>query len=675
YFPESVRAKLRTQGEQFRLAQAPDGAWQLRPTDYAAHRITSLTDGTQGWTTTNRFAAQPAKLRVEALYACAPYDSPDAVVLSDFSRPEDFGVKVTAQGVTQQLTTATQGIRGGATGGCLTAKNATAARRGAWTKLGQVFTPPLNMARCGALGVWVYGDGKGELLNFQLNNCPEYYTAWDDHYVDVNFTGWRYFELLLRERDAQRHQDYIWPYGGPCEVGRTPLQRGRVGAFNIYTNDLPPGEAVQCTIGPVKALPALKVRLNNPTVSIGGKRLVFPVSLESGQYIEYEGPDDCCVRDERGEIITRVTPQGDAPVLAAGDNAMAFACDQPEGCQARARVTVIGQGAPLAGAAPKQAVDWQRLRTEYDAPRTIQALDGKQNQWTMARRPGVKSAAFQVDLVVERTAGRSGTPEEAKPLVIEGCENATGFADTPDNKYTQYVYDGEVQGVAAKPGVTVKLEPVSNPVKAGQGSLRLSATSTRGDGGGWCARGRRFATPLNLTDYSALGCWVYGDAGGQSLKLQLRDTAGGWQDMVTPVDFTGWKRVEFPLGGRATVNLSQVEYLIVFFNGVPSGRTVSCCLDEIQALRDSGNVSRPAFTVNGKTLTFPVTMGTGERLAYSGSGEATVYGRDGLVRQRCRPEGAAPTLKPGSNQVRFSFDSKSVGDFSLRVQVVKQYPQ
>ncbi|MCE5241413.1 LamG domain-containing protein, partial [bacterium] len=47
YFPESVRAKLRTQGEQFRLAQAPDGAWQLRPTDYAAHRITSLTDGTQ----------------------------------------------------------------------------------------------------------------------------------------------------------------------------------------------------------------------------------------------------------------------------------------------------------------------------------------------------------------------------------------------------------------------------------------------------------------------------------------------------------------------------------------------------------------------------------------------------------------------------------------------------
>ena len=91
------------------------------------------------------------------------------------------------------------------------------------------------MSKCGALGVWIYGDGKGELLNFQLNNTREYYTAWDDHYVDVNFTGWRYFELLLRERDAQRHQDYVWPYGGPCEVGRTPILRNRVGASTSTT--------------------------------------------------------------------------------------------------------------------------------------------------------------------------------------------------------------------------------------------------------------------------------------------------------------------------------------------------------------------------------------------------------------------------------------------------------
>ena len=52
------------------------------------------------------------------------------------------------------------------------------------------------MSKGEVLGLWIYGDGKGELLNFQLNNSREYYTAWDDHYVDVNFTGWRYFELL-----------------------------------------------------------------------------------------------------------------------------------------------------------------------------------------------------------------------------------------------------------------------------------------------------------------------------------------------------------------------------------------------------------------------------------------------------------------------------------------------
>ena len=357
YFTEDVKARLRTPKEQFRLAQEGQGNWQFRPTDYLPHKVTALADGTSTWTVQNRYAAQPAKLRVEALYACQPYAAPEGVLVTDFARPEDFGARAAAAGVTHGLTASTEQRKGDAVSGSLTAKNATATGRGAWAKVGRVFTPPLDMSKCGALGVWIYGDGKGELLNFQLNNTREYYTAWDDHYVDVNFTGWRYYELLLRERDAQRHQDYVWPYGGPCEVGRSPILRKRVGSFNIYYNDLPPNEEVQCFLGPVKALPVVKVKLSHPTVVIGGQRIVFPVTLESGQFIEYEGPADCRLHDERGAILQQITPQGDVPELASGKNPVSFTCAGPAGYNLRAQVTVITQGPSLGGQTPRKKAD------------------------------------------------------------------------------------------------------------------------------------------------------------------------------------------------------------------------------------------------------------------------------------------------------------------------------
>ena len=413
------------------------------------------------------------------------------------------------------------------------------------------------------------------------------------------------------------------------------------------------------------------MKLSNPTVTIGGQRVVFPITLESGQYVEYEGPGNCCVRNERGEILGRIAPQGEIRALAAGDNAIGFACEGPAEVQARANVTLISQGQPLAGRTPASQVDWGRLSTEYDDPRTLDALDGKQNAWTFNTRPGAK-AAFGVTLTVDRATAPPGTAAD-KPLTIESCESAAGFADTPENKYKQYVYDEQDKGLAAKPGVIATLDPATDIVKTGQASLRYSATSKRGDAAGWCARGERFTTPLNLTGYGRLNCWVYGDAGGESLKLQLRDTSGGWQDMVTPVDFIGWKQVEFPLGEGGQIDLSKVEYLIVFFNGLPPGKTVTCYLDQIQAGRDTGGVHRPAFEINGQPLVFPVTLTTGERLTYGGSGEAVIRGKDGRLRRRCRPEGQPPVLKAGQNQVRFSFDDKATGEFKLRVQAVKEY--
>ncbi|MBM4030267.1 MAG: hypothetical protein FJ291_00600 [Planctomycetes bacterium] len=347
--PEAIRKQLRAHKADFRLVEA-GGKPQFIPTDYITHKVTGLKDGKASWTVKNRFAAQPLRLRIQALWSAAPYTSPDAVVLASFTKADELGQGMGNKGITVEWTPmAIRGNRPGPPEPCaqLKAKSTLATRVGAWARLTKTFTPPLDLRKHGALGLWIQGDGKGQLLNFQLTNPPQFWGTFDEHYVDVDSTAWRYVELHLRERDAERFGDYTWPYGDIYSVYRSPLIRSHVSALNLYVNNLPPNDAASCLIGQVKALPVVKVKLANPTIAVGDKKLVFPVALESGQYIEMESATDCKLYDERGALIGPVTPQGELPTLTPGDNALTFTCTPPEGHAARANVTVITLGDPL----------------------------------------------------------------------------------------------------------------------------------------------------------------------------------------------------------------------------------------------------------------------------------------------------------------------------------------
>ena len=157
--------------------------------------------------------------------------------------------------------------------GKLTATNKRKEARGAWARITRTFSPPLDLRPYGGLGVWIYGDGKGEVLNFQLTNIRQFWEGGmtcSEHYVTVDFTGWRYFELLFRERDADRHRDYVWPYNPLYGIYRATLRRQYMPALHLYVNNVPPGETVTCFLSPIKALPVSKVKLANPAVTLGG---------------------------------------------------------------------------------------------------------------------------------------------------------------------------------------------------------------------------------------------------------------------------------------------------------------------------------------------------------------------------------------------------------------------
>ena len=77
---------------------------------------------------------------------------------------------------------------------------------------------------------------------------------------------------------------------------------------------------------------------------VGGNTITFPVEIPTGSYLEFRGMTDCKLYGPNGEFVADVTPQGTAPVLAAGANPLAFGCEAPVAPNPRARVTVITLG-------------------------------------------------------------------------------------------------------------------------------------------------------------------------------------------------------------------------------------------------------------------------------------------------------------------------------------------
>ena len=343
--PESIKAQLRVPGDEFTLAGSLQEGWQFRPVQYAKHKVESAEAWSSQWKTTNKFAAQPLRLRIEALMAAGPYDGPGNPTLADFSAPGDFPQRAASPGVTADLKPSKDQIKVGAASGCYTATNTGQGGPGSWTKCEKTFDFSQNLSTHQALGLWVYGDGQGEVLNVQLKSPSHLVSGIGDHYMVVDFTGWRYFELI--ELEGERHADFQWPYGDIYSIYRTAVRLDSVETLGLWYNSLPPGKAATCYLSPIKALPLVSSKLVNPTVSIGGQAITFPVEIPSGHYLELIEAGNCKLYGVNGELVREVVPQGVIPVLQSGENEISFQTQTPPNLSPRARATVIALDQPI----------------------------------------------------------------------------------------------------------------------------------------------------------------------------------------------------------------------------------------------------------------------------------------------------------------------------------------
>lgn len=400
YFDTQTVARVAVPGDEFRLRQDRDGAWKFTPVNMSAHRISALGNGSERWTGRNPFAEQPLAARVEALYSVAPYDSPKRVCVADYADLAAFQQATSSAAVSLRLEEAAGETHGGGRNLRLRAKNKSTERSGAWTRAGLVFPAPYrSFSGTGAMGVWIKGDGKGALLNIQLGSPREYSQGISDHYVTLDFTGWRYVELLVRERDVEQMSNYQWPYGKGYSVYRTGLDMTHISTFNLYLNNLPPGENTEVVVGPVMALAVQPAELKNPALTVNGRALTVPVTLKSGDVLEIEPTGDCAHYDAKGDLLASVRPVNttDWPVLRPGENTVAFGCEKPPGMSARAEVTLSASGTPFGTPNPRRKITRKHLAREYEMPRWITASDHRESAWDVAVRPG-ENARLEIEL-------------------------------------------------------------------------------------------------------------------------------------------------------------------------------------------------------------------------------------------------------------------------------------
>jgi hypothetical protein len=366
FFSDKMRKALAEPDQDFTLTADPKGRPCVKRVDYVKHKVEGLADPTATWTVENRFEAQPAKLRIEALQTVEPYDSPNAVTIMDFSDTKSLDREASA-GVTSELMASNDQVKTGGVSGLFSAtapgtknepgrsvefsvlEHAQRVVQGspAYCKLGVKYDPVKDLTGKIALGVWVYGDGQGEILNLQLLSPENLMTGYGDHYIPIDFTGWRYFELV--EIEAERAEQFGWPYSGSAySVYRQDVAPNAVDRLNLWYNSIPAGGSAKCYLSPIKALPVVKANIPNPAVTINGSKVTFPCELPCGGWIEYNSPTDCKLYDAKGEFVSDVKPQGESPEVRQGTNEVSFACDTlAGGLNARACVTLIATGPDL----------------------------------------------------------------------------------------------------------------------------------------------------------------------------------------------------------------------------------------------------------------------------------------------------------------------------------------
>ncbi|MBR2982350.1 MAG: hypothetical protein IKC80_03880 [Kiritimatiellae bacterium] len=341
FLPE-VRKRFDRKGAEFRFRQNADtGNWEIAPVECVSYRAVSP------WSERKsvEIAGESVKaaLRVEALYAGTPHGSGESKIVTEKLSVEDLKVATADAKISMKVEPAQDDD--GKRAFRLSACNATGSSVGAWARASAVFKPYVRLGSCRVMRFKVKGDGSGALLNVQPETPREYGQALAEHYITLDFSGWRDFEIPLRERDAARYGDYKWPYKGYAAVFHRIINMDNLSALNFYLNEIPSGGKASVEISDVAFVPQRQLKIRRHGVKVNGKVVPVPFEMYSGWFAELED-GVWTLYSADGEPLRRTRAAVKMPKLNVGANEVVYRGESADGTRPRAEVTLFALGRP-----------------------------------------------------------------------------------------------------------------------------------------------------------------------------------------------------------------------------------------------------------------------------------------------------------------------------------------
>ena len=388
-FKQGLQKRMSVPGEDWRMRQDETGGWTVRRLFADCHKVAS--EDFAKWNVKSS-SAMPAELRVAALYGADHSQTAKTMRLLDVTHEKDLELTA-ADGVRAEFGVVDDPERGRVLR--LAAENGAAPQNAAWVGLGRQLPEKTYLKVNGVSSLWVKGDGSGAILNVQVQRAPEFARGYSENFVRLDFTGWRRFDLLIRERDADLSDRYVWPYeqldrlNSPGSVFRCVIGGKTANKFTFWLNDIPPGGKADIRLGTWESVPQTADRLAaGSVVCLNGESLSVPFALASGEWAELKdgawwhyAEDGMPLACQRTDI--RV-------FLKEGDNALRFA-GAPGAPFVRAEVTALGLGPSESAFVGLSAEQRKKLSVEYERPNVLKPSTGLVGPFAVPVRPGERA--------------------------------------------------------------------------------------------------------------------------------------------------------------------------------------------------------------------------------------------------------------------------------------------
>ena len=300
YFSQETLNRLQKQGKHFLLEKAENKEWQLTEVNYAR---AVLNPEKNSFVCDNPFEKQtPTLIRIENRHQTVDDDSPDAIELIPMEETKPVGNLVS-----------------------------------------QKYETPVDLSKHLGVGVWVFGDGGNQQINIRFDSPHHLVSGHTDHFIDVDFNGWRYFSLAQADNGTRPNVNWPISCGDIYSEFREKVHYNCISEVHLMIV----GDPKNLRFRTVKALPIREEHLVDPTLEINGQIMTFEGKIKNGHYMEYTPGNRAAVYDSLGHEISEMKPSVEQVEIPHGNSTVRFSGKTESGKPATVRVTIRTNGKPL----------------------------------------------------------------------------------------------------------------------------------------------------------------------------------------------------------------------------------------------------------------------------------------------------------------------------------------